>query len=98
MIRICSGSAANYKVDGGYRLLALRFAVPDGILPTTAVRLVVLGDGKELYRSSATTALDEPLAVAVKLGGNKAMTIKLESDGPVELGGIGILMEPALIQ
>jgi hypothetical protein len=98
MIRISSGSAANYKLDGGYRLLALRFAVPDGILPTSAVRLVVLGDGKELYRSSATTALDEPLAVAVKLGGNKVLTIKLESDGPVELGGLGILMEPALIQ
>jgi len=98
MIRISSGSAANYKLDGGYRLLALRFAVPDGILPTTAVRLVVLSDGKELYRSPAATAFDEPLAVAVKLGGNKVLTIKLESDGLVELGGVGILMEPALIQ
>jgi hypothetical protein len=72
--------------------------VPDGYLPTTAVRLVVLADGKELYRSPPTTALDEPLAVAVKIGGAKVMTMRLEMDVPLELAGAAVLMEPALIQ
>jgi regulation of enolase protein 1 (concanavalin A-like superfamily) len=98
MIRIAAGTAASYKLDGGYRLFALRFAVPDGFLPTTAVSLVVMGDDKEIYRSLPITALDEPLAVAVKLASAQRMTLKLESDGPVELGGVALLLEPALIQ
>jgi hypothetical protein len=98
MIRISSGSEASYKLEGGYRLLALRFAVPDGYLPTAAVRLIVLADGKEIFRGSPTTALDEPMPVAVKIGGAKAMTLRLESDGPVELAGAAVLIEPALIQ
>jgi regulation of enolase protein 1 (concanavalin A-like superfamily) len=98
MIRLVAGSAANYKLDGGYRLLALRFAVPDGYLPTSAVRLVVLGDGRELYRSPPTTALDEPLAVGVKLAGAKVLTLRIELDGPEELGSAAVLMEPSVIQ
>jgi hypothetical protein len=98
MIRITNGSEASYKLEGGYRLLALRFAVPDGYLPTAAVRLVVLADGKEIHRGPATTALDEPVPVAVKIGGAKVLTLRLESDGPVELAGAAVLIEPALIQ
>jgi regulation of enolase protein 1 (concanavalin A-like superfamily) len=98
LIRLSSGSAASYKLDGGYRLLALRYAVPDGFLPVAAVRLAVLADGKEVYRSPASTALDDPATVAVKLAGAKVMTIKVESDGPAELGGAAVLIEPALIQ
>ena len=98
MVRISAGVEASYKLDGGFRLLAMRFGVPDGYLPTTAVRLVVLGDGREVYRSPPITSLDEPLAVAVKTGGIKTITIRLESGGVVELGGMGVLMEPALIQ
>ena len=98
LVRITTGSAGSYKLDGGYRLLALRFAVPDGILPTIPLRLVVLGDGKELYRSPPSTALDNPVAIGVKVAGIRSITLKMESDGPVELGGVGVLIEPSLIQ
>lgn len=98
LIRMAAGAQASYKLDGGYRLLALRFAVPDGYLPTTAVKLIVLGDGRELYRSPASTSLDEPINVGIRLAGAKVMTLRLEGDGLVELGGVGVLIEPALIQ
>jgi len=98
VIRMSAGAEASYRLEGGYRLLALRLGVPDGYLPTTAAKLVVLGDGREIYRSPSITSLDEPLTIGIKLAGAKLMTLRLESDGPVELGGAAVLMEPALIQ
>jgi hypothetical protein len=97
-IRLSTASALTWKLDGGYRLLALRLAVPDGILPLSPVRLIVLADGKEVHRSPPITSLDDPAAVAVKLTGTQSLTLRLESDGLVELGSSAILIDPALIQ
>ncbi len=97
-IRLSTSSAINYKLDGGYRMLALRFAVPDGILPLSPVRLVVLVDGKEIHRTPPITSLDDPAPVSIKLAGAQSFTLRLESDGPGQLGGSAVLIDPSLIQ
>jgi hypothetical protein len=78
-LALTAGAAASWELAGKYRLFTFRAGVPTGILPTAAVRFIVLADGKELYRSPPRTSSDEPITSSVPLSGAHTLTLKIES-------------------
>jgi hypothetical protein len=102
VVTITNGAQVTYPLNGGQppRLFTSRAGVPAAVLPTVAVRFIVLLDGREAWRSGARTSLDEPLDVSVKIGdAKKTLTLTVETTGPrgAAVGAIGAWCDPALV-
>ncbi|MGE5610414.1 MAG: NPCBM/NEW2 domain-containing protein, partial [Bacillota bacterium] len=97
-IGLQAGTSVTYALDGGYSTLMFRAGVPDGVLATATIRFVVLGDGKELYRSPDRTAANDPLAVTLKVGGVKELMLRVESLSAEVPGACGLIGDPALLK
>ncbi len=97
-IGAAAGASLLYDLDGGYKTFTARAGVPHGVLPMAPVRFVVLGDGKELYRSPDRTSLDEPVGFSVAVSGVKSLELKVECPSSIDMGGGGLWAEPALIK
>jgi hypothetical protein len=95
-LQLAAGAAGTYGLDGTWRLLALRLAVPRELAATESVRLVVLADGRELWRSGARSSLHDALAVVVPLAGARELALRLEPSGGA--GGAALLLEAALLK
>jgi hypothetical protein len=72
--------------------------VPDSVLPSSAVRLVIVVDSKDVYRSDALTSLDEAVSIALGVAGAQSVELRVEAVGPHPLAPSLFLVEPALIQ
>jgi regulation of enolase protein 1 (concanavalin A-like superfamily) len=97
-IGLNAGSSVSYDLSGAYRILVLRAGIPEGILPTSAVRFIVRGDGREIYRSSPRTSLDEPLAATLNVGGVKVLSLSVEAVDDLAVGASGLFGDPALVK
>jgi len=97
-IALTAGGAATWRLDGKYRALTLTCGVPAGVLPTVPVRFVVVGDGKDLFRTSPRTSLSDPLAASLNVIGVKSLTLRVESTAPDPLPVRGVWGEAALIK
>ncbi len=74
-IRLASGTRASWRVDQAFSALLCTVRPPGDTVPMVAGRLVIIGDGKELYRSDELTSITAPTHVAVPLKGIKTLTI-----------------------
>ena len=63
-----------------------------------ATRVVVLGDGKELYRSEPRTSLDEAANISLNLSGVRALVLRVESPGDVSLPAAALWADPLLVK
>jgi len=95
---ILAGGAATYEIDGSYSLLLLRVGVPDSVLPVNALTFVILGDGKELYRSAPRTSLDEPLVLTLKISTVKSVVLRVESPPGGMVGGVALFADAAVVK
>jgi len=96
-ISLAGAASATWTLEGGYRMFLLRFGVPDGVLPSAAVRLVITLDGKEIYRSPERTALDAAVTSSLNVGRGKTLELRVEAlDAAV--GACGLIAEPALVK
>ena len=93
-----AGASLTFDLGGKYKMLVGRVGVADGVLPTTAVRVVVLGDGKELYRSEPRTSLDEAANISLNLSGVRALVLRVESPGDVSLPAAALWADPLLVK
>ncbi len=96
-IGLAAGASVAWDLDGSYRYFTARFGVPAGLLPSSGMRLVVLADDKEVYRSPVRTSIDDALGLSVSLNGVKSLTVRLEGE-PSVLGACGLLGEAALVK
>ncbi|MFI5378395.1 MAG: NPCBM/NEW2 domain-containing protein [Tepidisphaerales bacterium] len=94
---LAAGTSVSYQLDGAYRLAMAKLGVPEGVLPTAAVRFVVLGDDRELYRSPVMTSLSDPATLALTVSGVKTLTFRVDP-APGSLGGAGLVADPALVK
>lgn len=69
------GTSLSWNLDGQYKLFVCRGGVSDASPPTVAVKLVVLGDGKELYCSPPRTSRDEAGIISVNVSNVKMLTL-----------------------
>jgi hypothetical protein len=93
-----AGTSLEYDLAARYRTFICRCGVPDAVLPTTAVRLVVLGDGKELYRSTPQTSLDDAASLALNVSGVKTLTLRVEMPGSVNLPAAAVWADAMLVK
>ena len=97
---VAAGTALTWNIGGEYRTFLCRAGVPADLLPTTRVRFVVIGDGKELFRSPDRDSADDPAPVAVGVQGVKALTLKAQAiaTDAASLGAVGVWAEPVLVK
>jgi hypothetical protein len=79
-------------------MFVCRAGIPDGVLPTVALSMVVFADGKELYRSEPRTSMDDPANLLLILSGAKTLTLKIESAGNVALPAAALWGDPMLVK
>jgi hypothetical protein len=81
-LSVVTGATLTYTLDAPYKLLYLHYGLPDASLPTVAARLVVLADGREIFRGPERTSLDDPLTLSIPIVGAKTVSLRLESAAP----------------
>ncbi|MGA2496841.1 MAG: NPCBM/NEW2 domain-containing protein [Tepidisphaeraceae bacterium] len=94
---LAAGTSVSYRLDGVYRLAMAKLGVPEGIVPTAAVRFVVTGDDRELYRGPVMTSLSDPAPVALTVIGIKTLSFRVEPAAG-SFGGAGLVADPALVK
>jgi hypothetical protein len=97
-LAIPCGATATWTLDGKFRTFTVTMGVPATVLPTAPVRFVILGDGKEVFRSPPRTSLNEPLSASVNIKGARSLTLKAESTAPRSIPTPTLWADPALIQ
>ena len=93
-----AGASIHFDLDGKGKFFLCRAGVPEGMLPTTAVRFVALLDGKEAYRSPLQTSLDDPANLSIKITGAKALVLRLETAGSTALPALGVWGDPVTVR
>jgi hypothetical protein len=72
-------------LNGKYARLLVTAGVPTVALPTARVRLVVVGDGRDLFRSPPVTSLDPPTFLAIDVTGVRTLILRAEPFDDVSL-------------
>jgi hypothetical protein len=93
-----AGVSLHYDLGAKYRVFLCRAGVPDGVLPAVAVRLVVIADDKEIYRSPSQTSLDDAPQISLNIAGAKALTLRVETAGDVNLPAAVVWGDPMLVK
>jgi hypothetical protein len=93
-----AGASIHFDLDGKSKFFLCRAGVPEGMLPTTAIRFVVLLDGKEAYRSPLQTSLDDPASVSLNVAGAKTLVLRIETAGNVSLPALGVWGDPVTVR
>ena len=73
-----------YRLAGDFRQFQALAGIDDRVRPAGNVRLVVSGDGKELFGQTITGS-DDPLAVAVDITGVKRLRILVDFGEQVDI-------------
>ncbi len=97
-ITLAPGESTQIKLDGKYRSVLLSLSVPARFVPNRPVRFIVNADGKELTKTAAITAIDAAIPLTVSVEGVKSLTIRMEADGPSQLGVAGHIADARLIR
>ncbi len=93
-----AGATLTYNLEGNYKTFTARAGVPKGVLPVAPIKFIVTADGKELYKSTNRTSLDDPVGFSVNVTGIKTLELKIESPTNIDLGASGLWADPALIK
>lgn len=91
-----AGCSATWTLAGRYRAFLASAGVPEGLVPGSAVKFIVLVDGRPAYTSPPRTSVDDPVDIVVDLQGAQSMVLRIESDRPMELGAVGAWGDPVL--
>ncbi len=97
-IAIAAGTELSYALNGEYRMLSFSIGVPDGVLPTSSIRMRVLGDGKELWSSGPKTSMDSPSAATLHVAGIKMLLLRVEPGDPREMPSCALVGDPSLVK
>ena len=97
-ILLAGGSAISFELDGQYKRLLCSAGVPSELLPTSAVRFVVLSDGKEIWRSGSVTSIDDPLSVALNVSGAKSLMLRVDPATAGVPAAPGVFTAPVLVK
>lgn len=89
-------SEVEYEVAGGYDTFTARIGIDDRSSAETAAEFIVLGDGKELWRSPTVAAKTSAQEVKVPIRSVKQLTLKTRSTKPNEGRGQIDWIEPKL--
>lgn len=95
-VGVRAGVRLVYELDAKQRGFSARVGVPEGVAGGSRLRFVVVGDGKELYKSEAMTAMDLPASVTVPLAGIKRLELRVLSEGKMRGVAAGVWMEGVL--
>ena len=90
-LTLTAGAAASWNLAKEYRTFTFKCGVPQGILPTAPICFIVLGDGRELYKSPPQTSLNDPISNSLSIKGITTLTLKVESTLPTP----GLWADPA---
>lgn len=97
-VALKAGGKVEYDVPAGAKAFSTRFAVPAGVASDVGLRLVVLGDDKELARSEVQDSADEPLQLTVPLDGVKRLTLRVEHARDEKREASGVLVTPLIVR
>lgn len=96
-VGIGAGGSVSWSVPGDAKIFSARLGVPDGVLPSTALRFVVKLDDREIYRSPEMTSLTDEISVAIPVSSAKAISVSVESAAG-SFGGLALLADPAMVK
>jgi alpha-galactosidase len=85
-IGIPRNSEVEYELKGTYDKFSAIVGVDDGSSEQTTVEFVVIGDGKELWRSGVLKKSDRPKQVSVDIKGVRRLLLRINA-GPTGGGG-----------
>lgn len=68
------------ELDNSVKAVLLRGGVPGAMVPSRALRLSVLVDGKSIFRSAPLTSVDDAVMLSVPVAGKKTLTLQVEGD------------------
>lgn len=95
------GSAGNaelsFTLDRPYRALICTSGVAGEMPPLLRGKLVILGDGRELYRSPPMTAADPARQIGVPLKGVRTLTLVIQPAGDHPLAPAAVWADPRLV-
>jgi len=91
-VYLAAGCSVTWNLAGQFRSFSAVPGIPMVSLPGASVRMIVLVDGKEKYRSDAITSLDnikDARIINLDVTDAKTLTLRVEGDRPGEVGGGG---------
>jgi hypothetical protein len=91
-VYVSAGCSVTWNLAGQFRSFTAVPGVPLVSLPGASVRLIVLVDGQEKYRSEPLTSIDDikdSRIINLDLSDAKSLTLRVEGDRPGEVGGGG---------
>lgn len=87
----------NFTLDRPYRALICTSGVAAEMSPLLRGELVILGDGRELYRSPPMTAADPARQIGVPLKGVRTLTLVIQPSGDHPIAPAAIWADPRLV-
>jgi hypothetical protein len=96
-LALAPGTTVTWNLAGGDRTFTFTPGVPRGASHTAKLRFLVLGDGKELYKSPPLTSLDAARLNSVSVKGVQTLTLKVESPDK-GTSTAGLFANPALVK
>jgi hypothetical protein len=91
-VYVAAGCSVTWNLAGQFRAFSAVPGIPMVTLPGASVRLIVLVDGQEKYRSDPMTSIDtlkESQIINLNVTDAKTLTLRVEGDRPGDVGGGG---------
>ena len=91
-VYVAAGCSVTWNLAGQFRSFSAVPGIPMVSLPGASVRMIVLVDGKEKYRSDAITSLDnikDARIINLDVTDAKTLTLRVEGDRPSDVGSGG---------
>jgi hypothetical protein len=99
-VYVAAGCSVTWNLAGQFRSFSAVAGVPLASLPASRVKLIVLVDGKEKYRSDAISSIDslsDPRRIInLDLTDAKALTLRVEGNQAGDVGGGGAFGDASL--
>jgi hypothetical protein len=76
-----ANSESEYDIKGIFSVFSAAVGVDESSRSETALEFIVLGDGKELWRTNQVTSAQAPVPVHVDITGVRALTLQVKGPG-----------------
>jgi len=97
-VTLAPGQSREFPLGTKYRAALMTVSVPTRFVPNRPVRFVVAIDGKEVAKTDALTSIDGPQLLTVSVTGAQTMTVRLDAEGPPQLGVAGTITDVKLVR
>jgi hypothetical protein len=92
------GASITWNLGGQYKSVITKAGVPLGIAPIQRLQFIVLTDGREVFRSTPRSSVDDPVAITLSLSGVNLLTLRVEGPNALAPGAAGFWADPILIR